>query len=172
MFWHVCSNMTRESVVIDKEKILHKIHLYRPNSRTRYKLAFSTTKSFNVSGLNVTYNAIKFETSYLQVQKTTRFKMPHLQKMSSDLLSARQGKHVFEKINIIDVVQSCYFKGYTALFSEKSCDTQTTAATEQSLKNDDSQINAIIRLSTCDVLKLSNIIKKTLSTNQYLTRNI
>lgn len=166
MFWHVCSNMTRESVVIDKEKILHKIHLYRPNSGTRYKLAFSTTKSFNVSGLNVTYNAIKFETSYLQVQKTTRFKMPHLQKMSSDLLSTRQGKHVFEKINIIDVVQSCYFKGYTALFSEKSCDTQTTAATEQSLKN------AIIRLSTCDVLKLSNIIKKTLSTNQYLTRNI
>lgn len=172
MFWHVCSNMTRESVVIDKEKILHKIHLYRPHSRTRYKLAFSTTKSFNVSGLNVTYNAIKFETSYLQVQKTTSFKMPHLQKMSSDLLSTRQGKHVFEKINIIDVVQSCYFKGYTALFSEKSCDTQTTAATEQSLKNDDSQINAIIRLSTCDVLKLSNIIKKTLSTNQYLTRNI
>lgn len=88
--------------------------------------------------------------------------MPHLQKMSSDLLSARQGKHVFEKINIIDVVQSCYFKGYTALFSEKSCETQTTAAKKQSLKNDDSQINAIIRLSTCDVLKLSNIIKKNL----------
>jgi len=55
--------------------------------------------------------------------------MPHLHKMSAVLLSAKQGKtSLRKKKNIINVAQGCYFKGYTTLFSEKSCETQITAA--------------------------------------------
>jgi len=114
--------MTRESVVIDKEKKYcinspFRVPLLEQGKNLKRAEIQFCACVLDVNGLNVIYNAITYETSLLQIiiiviiiiiiiiiiwkknklQKKTRFKMPHLHKMSAVLLSAKQGKTSLRK---------------------------------------------------------------------------